>query len=260
MILNLIYGKTIFLAKNIIIAIACLCLAGCVNLSGPLATVFELPETGVYGRVTGAPAETAWVYAYRSQVGGFRGPADFAARVEPGGSYVLDLVPGDWFLLARSRPQGPLSGPPKEGDAWAVYPQNPLQLGADEKLRIDFQVQEVAPAMLLRGVIGGETGFTGKLLGPDQQPVAAAYALAYRDRNFRRMPDYSSAAAAEDGRFLMYIDEPGRYCLVARQGTRGQPHQGELYGLLGNGDASCRDVKKGQILDVGEFHLKPYMR
>jgi hypothetical protein len=247
-------------AKNIIIAIICGCLLGCLRLpAGP----FEQPETGVYGQITGGheSADSVWVYAYRHQQGGFRGPADFAVRADGDGQYLLDLVPGRWFLVARSR-QGAVTGPPRSGDGWVVYQKNPVVLQPHEALRIDLQLQPVAQTPLLRGgnVAQSETGFTGRLLGPDNKPVTGAVALAYRDQDYRRMPDHSSVAVATDGRFTLYVATPGSYCLLARQGSRGQPRQGELYGLLGIGDAACRNLANGEMLNVGEIHLTPYLR
>ncbi len=252
--------------KILSIALICGLLFGCLSATKELSLAeLERPETGVFGLVTAAAKETAgnlWVYAYRSQQGGFRGPADFASRVEGDGSYLLDLLPGRWYLVARSRPQGPLTGPPQTGDAWAVYQQNPITLNVGDVQRIDLQLQPVAATMLLRGgaLSHSDTGFTGVLVGPENRPVAGAIALAYQDADFRRMPDHSSAQVAADGRFTLFVTAAGRYCLVARQGTRGQPIQGELYGLLGKGDSGCRNVADGEILDVGEIHLRPYMR
>lgn len=252
-------------AKNIIIAVICGCLLGCFQSPKPLPQrVFEQPETGVYGQVKADsdPAASIWVYAYRSQLGGFRGPADFAARVDEDGRYLLDLLPGRWFLVARSRQQGPLTGPPQTGDAWEIYQKNPLILQPDETRRVDFQLQQVAPALVFRAgnLSRGETGFSGRLIGPDGQPVVGAIALAYQDQDYRRMPDHSSGAVSADGHFRLYVASPGKYCLVAREGTRGQPRQGELYGLLGAGEAGCRELAKEEMLDIGEIHLRPYLR
>lgn len=252
-------------AKNIIIAMFCCCLPGCLQSpAADLQGLFERPITGSYGQVKSASGAMAniWVYAYRSQQGGFRGPADFAARVDEDGRYLLDLLPGRWFLVARSRQQGPLTGPPQPGDAWSVYQENPLILQPHEAQRIDFQLQPVASALLFRAgnLISGETGFSGRLVGPDGHPVVGAVALAYRDQNYRRMPEHSSGAVATDGRFNLYVATPGQYCLVARERTRGQPSQGEFYGQLGIGEAGCRELVKGEILDIGEIHLKPYLR
>lgn len=252
--------------KIIVLSVFCCGLIGCTSHRGMVAApVFEQPETGVYGIVTGGAGDAAasvWVYAYRSQQAGFRGPADFATRVDVDGRYLFDLLPGRWFLIARSRLQGPLTGPPQAGDAWAVYQGNPLILKPREVKRIDLSLQQVALNMLLRGggLSDGDTGFRGRLIGPGAVPVVGAVAMAYSDRDYRRMPDHSSAAVADDGRFTLYVAAPGRYCLVARQGSRGQPIQGELYGLLGEGEAGCREVVEGEVLDIGDIHLLPYLR
>lgn len=251
-------------AKIIIIAIICGSLLGCLRLPAELPTdPFEQPETGAYGQITGAheTVDSVWIYAYRTQQGGFRGPADFAVRADDDGRYLLDLLPGRWFLVARSR-QGAVSGPPRSGDGWGVYQNNPLVLQPHEALWVDLQLQPVAQTQLLLGgnVAQGETGFTGILFGPDNKPATGTVALAYRDQDYRRMPDHSSAAVASDGRFTLYVTSPGSYCLLARQGTRGQPRQGELYGLLGTGNAACRNLANGEMLNVGEIHLTPYLR
>lgn len=251
------------LIKIIAASILIFCLLGCVRSNADLIRpAYEQPETGVYGRVAGAAAGAVWVYAYRTRQDGFRGPADFAARVDGGGHYLLDLLPGRWFLVARSRLQDALAGPPQAGDRWAVYPDNPVVLQQREVRQIDLRLQPVAATMLLRGASLGreDTGFHGRLVGPDKTPVVGAVALAYRDQDYRRMPEHSSAAVSDSGSFTLLVAEAGRYCLVARQGKRGQPVQGELYGLLGIGAAGCREVGLREIIDVGEIHLTPYLR
>ena len=74
------------------------------------------------------------------------------------------------------------------------------------------------------------------------------------------MPDQTSPAVGPDGRFVLYVPDAGRYCLAARQRSRGQPIQGELYGLLGDGEQACRTVPRGVLLDVGDIRLTPYLR
>ncbi len=227
--------------------------------------LLERPETGVFGQVLqpdGSPASGAWVFAYRSQLGQLRGPADYATRVEEDGSYLLDLLPGRWYLVARNRPQGVIAGPPKEGDAWAIHAGNPVSLLTRQIDRIDFQLRGVAQPMLLRGgsLTHGDTGFRGTLVDDQGQPLPGAIALAYRDLDFRRMPDQTSAAVGADGVFTLYVPAAERYCLAARQRTRGQPIQGEPYGLLGTGEAACRMAEKGRIIDVGPIRLTPFLR
>ncbi|HEY5672339.1 MAG TPA: hypothetical protein VIR78_01415 [Malonomonas sp.] len=230
----------------------------------PAGVTFELPQTGVYGQVLQAEAAAAgaWVYAYKNQQMNYRGPAEYAARVEADGRYTLDLLPGNWYLVGRFRPQGDIDGPPRVGDAWAIHPGNPVRVVAGQPQRIDFSLAAVSQPMLLRGgsLGSGDTGFTGRLLDAQDAAVAGAFVLAYTDLEFQRMPDHTSAAVDASGRFRLYVPQAGRYCLAARQRTRGQPIQGELYGTLGKGEAACRTVAAGQIIDVGAIRLTPYLR
>lgn len=220
--------------------------------------------TGVTGSVVdgaGQAADGAWIYAYRSNKKGLRGPADFAARVDADGSYQLDLLTGDYWLVARMRPEGRSdSGPPRSGDAWAPYHQNPVTVAAGESLSADFMLQTVVQPTVLRqgSLASGDTGYSGRLVDAQGQPVAGAFVLAYGDLDLRRMPEFTSAPVGDDGRFELFVAEPGRYCLAARSKTRGQPRAGEPYGLLGPGDEACVESRSGEIKDVGEIVLRPF--
>ncbi len=221
--------------------------------------------TGIAGRVVdrqGAPAVGAYVYAYRSARGGLRGPADFEAAVDADGRYLLDVVEGRYHLVARQRRGGADAGPPRPGDAWAIYAGNPVTVAAGRTSRADFVLQGVTQPMLMRegSLSAGDTGFTGRLVDRKGRAVAGAFVLAYRDVDFRRMPDFTSPAVGEDGHFILYVPAAGRFCLAARTRTRGQPMPGELYGVLGEGDAGCRQVEKGTLADVGTIVLTPYRR
>jgi hypothetical protein len=221
--------------------------------------------TGIAGSVTdrtGVPAVGAYVYAYRSARGGLRGPADFEAPVGSDGRYLLDLVEGSYHLVARQRPDGGDSGPPRAGDAWALPMQNPVTVTSGVLTTIDFVLHTVAQPMLLREgtLTSGDTGFTGVLVDAAGRPVTGAFVIAYPDSDFRHMPAATSPAVGEDGRFTLYLARPGQWCLAARTRTRGQPVTGELYGVLGEGPAGCREVVAGQVIDVGPLRLTPYRR
>lgn len=232
----------------------------------PVDRTDPIPQiTGIYGAVngqSGEPAAGAFVYAYRHARQGLRGPADFAAEVDADGNYLLDLVEGSYHLVARQRQTGSDAGPPRPGDAWAVHSRNPVIIAPGEAVRVDFMLLgNVTPRQMRQGSLSsGDTGFTGRLLDPQDRPQAGAIAMAYRDTDFQRMPDYTSGPADSNGRFTLYVPEAGRFCLSARMKTRGQPLAGEPYGTLGRGDDSCRSVDAGTILDVGEIVLRPYSR
>ena len=234
-------------------------------ITGPLAEPDPPHGTGITGTVTdrdGLPAAGAYVYAYRSARSGLRGPADFEAAVGSDGRYLLDLVEGYYHLVARQRPDGGDAGPPRAGDAWALPVKNPVAVVSGQLTSVDFVLHSVTQPMLMREgtLTGGDTGFTGVLVDAAGRPLAGAFVLAYPDSDFRRMPEATSPAVGADGRFTLYVDRPGRWCLAARTRTRGQPVAGELYGVLGEGAAGCREVATGVLVELGSLTLKPYRR
>ena len=210
----------------------------------------------------GSPAVGAYVYAYRSNSKGLRGPADFAASVDVDGYYTLDVIQGEYHLIARQRQSGGGSGPPRTGDAWAVYANNPVMINGPDIGPADFRLQAGTGLHQVRqgSLTSGETGFSGRLNDSEGEPVEGAFVLAYRTADFRQMPDFTSLPAGADGRFVLYVPDSGSYCLAARKQTRGQPREGEPYGTLGQDEESCRQVNSGQILDVGTIILRPHRR
>lgn len=241
-------------------------LGGCAPVSPPDGAVPTTSSaTGIAGKVSdrdGAPATGAFVYAYRSAKGGLRGPADFEAPVGEDGSYFLDLVEGRYHLVARASHGGAIVGPPRPGDAWALYPKNPVEVFPGQVSRADFILQGITQPMLMRQgtLTSGDTGFSGRVVDSAGKPVPGAFAMAYRDQDFRRMPDFTSPAVGEDGRFVLYVPEPGSYCLAVRTRTRGQPMAGELYGVLGEGSAGCRRAGRGEVVEIGTIVVSPYRR
>ncbi|WP_429884855.1 hypothetical protein [Geoalkalibacter halelectricus] len=231
--------------------------------SAPAAPL-EIPGfTGIAGEVRdvqGRPAVGAFVYAYLSDRGGLRGPADFGAVVDADGRYYLDLHPGSYYLVARQRAAGEPVGPPRSGDAWAPHPGNPLEVHPETLTRADFRLRTVSqPQIMKQGTLtGGDTGFSGQIQDAQGRPVSGATVMAYGDLNFQRMPDHTALATGDDGLFTLYVPEAGSYCLVVRTRTRGQPIRGELYGTLGVGEQACRAVEKGQIRDLGVIEVRPY--
>jgi hypothetical protein len=240
-------------------------MAACAKQPSSVITQTDPPELsmGITGQVTDSkarPASSAYVYAYRNLRGNLRGPADFEARVNDKGRYFLDLVEGDYYLVARKRQSGADAGPPKAGDAWALPSKNPVTVEPGQTTVINFILQGVAQPMLMREgtLTDGETGFSGQLVDSDNQPLPGAFVIAYPDSDFQRMPEATSPAVGDDGLFQLFVKRTGSWCLAARTRTRGQPIAGEPYGKLNPGGSGCRNAEAGKIIDVGVIRLIPY--
>jgi len=218
-----------------------------------------------YGQVTGsegAPVADAFVYAYLNNRNGLRGPADYAARVETDGSYLLELPPGSYYLICRWRASGSTSGPPRSGDAFALHAGNPVPIAGSARQRVDFTLQTVGRQQSLRqgSLTRSDTGIRGQLVDSEGKVVVGAFVLAYSSPDYRHSPDWTSLPADDAGHFTLYLPGAGRYCLAARTGTRSQPREGEPYGRLGDGEDGCRTLKQGDMLDIGTLVLHPYRR
>jgi hypothetical protein len=150
----------------------------------------------------------------------------------------------------------------RPGDAWAIHPDNPLEVTTGRFTRADFTLRQGGRPGLARGgaVATGKTGLTGRAVDPAGSPVAGLTALVYRGQDIQRMPDFAAAPTGGDGRFVVHLPTAGRYCVVLRSRTRGQPRRGELYGTLEPRTAPCREIAAGQMLDVGTVTVAPYRR
>ena len=237
----------------------------CTPAPAPHSPASPRDLTGIAGQVTnqhGQPSTEVYVYAYRSRRSNLRGPADFEARTDSTGTYFLDVIAGEYYLVARMRREGGNAGPPLPGDAWGMPVTNPVRVENGCTSRVDFQLQTMVRSMVMRegALSSGATGFTGRILDDRGQPAVGAFALAYRDHNFHRMPDFTSLPVNADGRFTLYLPEPGSYCLAARTRTRGQPVANEPYGVLEFENGGCPRVENGQLLEIGTIVLKPYRR
>jgi len=238
---------------------ALLALSAC---AAPLAAPVA-PEvaTGIHGTVrdaSGQPVPGASIYAYRNARSGLRGPADFAATSDSAGRYLLDLAPGSYHLVARLRSSGSDSGPPRPGDAWALPSANPVTLDQNQLKRLDFTLQQINSQRIIASTLT-TAPFTvhGQAIDSDGQGLNGVMVLAYRQADLHRRPDYASSPAAADGTFTLYLPDPGPWCLVIRQHTRGQLRSGELHTLLGRENGAC-SLRATPQLDLGQIELSAY--
>jgi len=195
----------------------------------------EPAGTGVAGFVRGSegPLEGAHVFAYTRTDSGFR-DLGFAASAPTGedGGFLLDLPPGNYFLVARRRASGGMAGPLRKGDSFGYFPDNPVTVERDRLTRV------VIPAtrLKLRNVpaysrdYAAPASIEGKILDRNGNPRRGVYAALYDNPELLNRPQFLSEVTGPDGRFRLPVPLPGRYYLGARSGYGGSPGPGDLYG------------------------------
>ena len=227
----------------------------------PAPIVSKPEDTGIRGVVrdaSGAPLAGASVFVYRNDRSGLRGPADFAAISDGEGRYLLDMVPGRYYLVARLRTTGSDSGPPRPGDAWALPASNPVVLTQGVIHELDLTLQQVQDQRIVSSTLTtGPFSIRGTLLDPSGAPLAGAMALAYREPDQHRRPDFSATPSAADGSFILYLPDAGPWCLVLRQHTRGQLRRGELHAAFGSEGERCT-LTAAEQHDLGTISLAPF--
>jgi len=204
----------------------------------------------------GRAVEGAHVYVYRRAVSGLRGPADFEAVVDEQGEYFLDLPQGRYHLVARKRFSGKESGPPRPGDLWGVYPENPVEVASGYATLVDLRMMGGEKPMLRRQgeSVMKNAAFSGMAVDGTGDPVEGLFVLAYRDAEFKGSPAFISLPTDRSGRFFLSVEGPGRYCLVVRSKIRGQILLGELFGQP---EEVCIDMEAGETKGVGRVRVAP---
>lgn len=209
--------------------------------------------TGVSGvvREDGEPLEGVSVFAYSRTESGFR-DLGFAASAPTGedGRFLLDLPPGDYYLVARKRAGGGIAGPLRKGDSFGYFPGNPVSVLPGRFTRVTVP----ATRLRLRNVpsysseYAAAASLEGRILDRRGKPVRGVYAALYDNPDLLNRPVFLSEVTKEDGRYRLPVPVPGRYFLGARTGYGGSPAPGDLYGRYEGNPEHAVTVRTGDRL------------
>ena len=248
--------------------LALLPLAGCAGPGGGISAGAAGGDTavqGVRGKLVheGKPLAAAYVYAYRSYSTNLLGPADFAS--EPSahdGSYALDLVEGSYHLVARKKASGLNTGPIVVGDLYSVHRSNPVAVKRGKFTVVELDLVLMRDPMFFQAVSRKEssTGVKGRIVDVDGKPVPWVFAMAYRNSDMKRVPDFTSIMTAADGTFIIFLPSGGRYWLAARKKIREKPVEGEPYGLYRGTPDHSIDVPEGGFVEGVFIELEEYRK
>jgi hypothetical protein len=191
--------------------------------------------TGVAGvvLVDGAPAPDVHVFAYLKPDAGFR-DMGFAASspTDADGGFVLELPPGNYYLLARKRAGGGVAGPLRKGDLFGYYPGNPLTIagGTVPRVAIPATLLKLRNAPVWSAGYSAPASIEGRIVDKAGKPVQGVYAALYDNPDLLNRPVFLSDVTGPEGKYHLPVPVSGKYYLGARSGYGGSPAPGDLYG------------------------------
>ncbi|PLX74271.1 MAG: hypothetical protein C0615_09595 [Desulfuromonas sp.] len=223
-------------------------------------------QTGITGRITarsdGRPIEGAYVNIYPDTISNLLGPSQFISTpTDSEGNYRLAVPPGTYYVVSRKRMSGQPSGPLSPGDLFSEHHRVVTTVVEGKMSVINLALAPMKAPMFFKKStveIRTDTGIRGRLIDGSGKPVPGSFALAYTDKNTKRLPDFASTLSESDGSFVLYLPQGGTYFLGARIHAWDMPRPGELYGLLGDPEPTPVNVDEGQFVEGVEIVLTPF--
>ena len=223
-------------------------------------------KTGIRGRVVlkdeGTPLNGGYVNIYPDTISNLLGPSQFISTpTDENGDYQLEVPAGVYYVVARKRLSGPSTGPLSPGDYYSEHQRLVTRVETGKFVEIELPVVVMKAPMFFKSRVVDketETGISGVLTDSTGKPVMGGFAMAYSDKEMKRLPDYASTLSDEQGRFTIFLPEGGRYYLAARIHAWDMPSPGEPYGKLGDEDPTLLDVETGRFIKDVSIVMTPF--
>lgn len=255
----------------LLLVLVTLLLGGCTGLTNKTVTpagdlwvenfVDAGGQTGIKGMVYfkdgGQPVSTAFVNIYPDVISNLLGPSQFiSAPTGADGSYMIDVPPGTYFVVARKRSSGSPTGPLSPGDYFSEHQRIVTRVIDGKMSLVNLGLAPMKAPMFFKKVTEAtsNTGVRGILTDIEGKPVPGGFAMAYTDAEMKRLPDYASTLTDSEGRFTIYLPAGGVYYLAGRIHAWDMPQEGEPFGKLDEPLA----VKDGEFIDNIRIELAPF--
>ncbi len=201
----------------------------------------------------GTPVEGAYVYVYASAEHAFKGMG-IAMSPPTGrdGSFAIENLPeSSYFLVARKRRAGGMTGPLERGDLYGFHPANPVYAKGGMVTRLRLETVEKEKSLSYSEVTAGtETVLSGVVVDRTGAPQAGVYAFVYDDRVFGHQRPYGhSGRTGPDGTFTIYLDRGGVFYLGARENFGNSPRPGERFGFYEGTPDHSIDLREGRRVE-----------
>lgn len=265
----MIYAKRLFLFATLT---ALLGLAACAPKQTTSFSATGFPtidgggKTGFTGEVLtlpdNKPLEGAHVYIYPDTSMNLLGPAQYISTpTDKDGRYLVELEPGNYFVVARKRTSGSPTGPLSPGDYYSEHQRLQAQVPANRLVVVNLATTQMkAPMFFKREAIEAtDTGIRGILVDAQGNPVQGGFGTAYKTNDTKRIPDFISTLTGSDGKFTLFLPEGGTYYISGRIHAWDMPKPGELFGRLGTEDnPQGIPVKKGSFVENVRIEMTPF--
>ena len=154
---------------------------------------------------------------------------DAVAPIGDGGRFSMELPPGKYYVGAMKRISAEKNvGPPGEGDYFlkgqdAGGNPKPFFVKQGETTDIGTIAEGVPFKMEVVKYGEGITSIEGVVRDPDGKPVEGAAIFGYKKQAARGKPLFASDKTGKDGKYILRVDEGGKYYLKVRDVFGGGP-------------------------------------
>ena len=216
---------------------------------------------GIRGRILhdGKAVPGVVVAVFLDATGEFHGPP--YAEGEPSdekGEFFLNVGPGKYFVLARSRTKGaPFQGPLLKGDLAGFYPHNPVILHTGEGLLLDIPMVGVNRPRGEGSLAHGEVILVeGKVRDVTGKAVPGVRVVLYSVPEMLGRPMFLSSPTDENGSYRLEVSRNGKFYAAARSVIGRPPETGELMGFYDGTDDHSLILKMGDRLEGVDIVVK----
>ncbi len=223
-------------------------------------------KTGLQGYVThkdeGTPIAGSYVNIYPDTISNLLGPSQFISTpTDQNGFYQMETPAGVYYVVARKRLSGQPTGPLASGDYYSEHQRIVTRVEVGKFVEVDLSVVVMkAPMFFKTRVVDKQTdtGISGVLIDQAGKPVMGGFAMAYTDKEMKRLPDYASTLSDQQGRFTIYLPEGSSYYLAARIHAWDMPTPGEPYGKYGGDAPVLVEVATGNFVKDIRIVMTPF--
>jgi hypothetical protein len=162
---------------------------------------------------------------------------DALALIDEEGRFSMELPPGKYYMGAMKRISSEKNiGPPEEGDYFLKGQGSKGKPKAYIVKKGEItDVGTIAEAVPFKREVvrygDGITSIEGVVRDPDGKPVEGAAVFAYKKQAARGKPLFASDKTGKDGKYILRVDQGGKYYLRVRDiFGGGPPVGGEIVG------------------------------